>query len=400
MEEIKIIKDPNNNKDPKKKEYFNCYNFIINKSHSILISINFLLTIYLLIQNNRFNALNEDINSTKAYYKNKNINIDKDMVGLKYPEINYKNIKNNSINGKIFSSFIEFLTQIETKLIYLEKEINCTKLITFFTSRKLYLKNMNVPYDDSNITEYHDIINWLIIHKSNILKGIASDKYLACKYVEIKLGKNLCSQRIAVYDKVEEINIEHILKLGNVVLKVTNGFADNIFITKKYTSNDIDTIKNQLLYHFNREYALRKPSFFHLYSKKRIILEKMFTPIDDLFEFKIMLFNHDIKMIMLNYFIKERRIESYYDSNFKSVKNDIEFYDLSKLNRTLLNEVKSYAIKLSEDFPNFIRVDLYIFHENIYLSELTFDSHAGMPILRGIKYLEEQVKTWKRVDDY
>ena len=60
--------------------------------------------------------------------------------------------------------------------------------------------------------------------------------------------------------------------------------------------------------------------------------------------------------------------------------------------------MKFYAIKLSEDFPNFIRVDLYIFHEKIYLSELTFDSYSGVPIFRDIKYFNDWIKKWKRVD--
>ena len=82
---------------------------------------------------------------------------------------------------------------------------------------------------------------------------------------------------------------------------------------------------------------------------------------------------------------------AYYDENFNSIKNvGKNFYDTSKFNSSALNEMKSYAIKLSEDFPNFIRV--------VYLSELTFDSHSGVPVFRDIKYFTDGVKTWKRVD--
>ena len=84
-------------------------------------------------------------------------------------------------------------------------------------------------YDDSRIVHFNDIINWLIIHKSDQLKGIASDKYLACKYVKMKIGKNLCPQRIGVYDTIEEIDFEKLIKMGNVVLKVSNGNSDTVF---------------------------------------------------------------------------------------------------------------------------------------------------------------------------
>jgi len=63
-----------------------------------------------------------------------------------------------------------------------------------------------------------------------------------------------------------------------------------------------------------------------------------------------------------------------------------------------LNTTKYYAIKLSEDFPNFIRVDLFIFHNEIYLSELTFDDHHGKPVFMDIKHFTDGIKTWKRND--
>ena len=374
--------------------------YIIKKSHSILISINLLLTIYLLVQNKKSYALNKELFCKKTFYNINESIIDKDMIGLKYPEIEFNKIKKNYINGQVISSFLELLTQLEAKIIYLEKEINATKLISFYTSRTLYLDKMKVKYDDSRIIEFHDIINWLIIHKSTQLKGIASDKYLACKYVQMKLGKNLCSQRIGVYNSVEEIDFKKIIEIGNIILKVSNGNDDNIFITKNNTQEDIEKIKNDLIFHFNRDYPFRIPAFFHFYSKKRIVLEKMFIPLTDLYEFKFMVFNHDIKLITLKYFKNNDKFSvAYYDKEFNPIKNSGRpVYGLSKFKKNILNEMKTYAIKLSEDFPNFVRVDLYLFQEKIYLSELTFDSHSGIPALRNIQYFNDGLKTWKRFD--
>jgi hypothetical protein len=103
--------------------------------------------------------------------------------------------------------------------------------------------------------------------------------------------------------------------------------------------------------------------------------------------------------MLLNYIKDNRLVAAYYDENFNSIKDvGKAFYDTSKFNSSTLNEMKSYAIKLSEDFPNFIRVDLYIFHDKVYLSELTFDSHSGIPVFGDIKHFTDGVKTWKRVD--
>ena len=401
MKKIKInIKKIKFSKQVYKKDFLisSIMNFIIQKAHSILISINFVLTIYLLIQNNRAKMLNKELLSAKANYKKKDFIFDEDMVGLKYPEIEFKKIQTNILKGEIINSVLDFFKQLQIKLIYLEKEINATKLNSFFTRRILYLKKRGVEYNDAKITEYHDIINWLVIHKSTQLKGIASDKYLACKYVIMKIGKNLCPHRIGVYNNVEEIDLEKIIKMGNVVLKVSNGFDDNIFITEK--NNKIEEIKKDLIFKFNRNYPLRRPSFFHFYSKKRIVLEKMFTPITDLFEFRILLINHSIKMIILNYIKHNKMVDVYYDEFFNSIKDvGNKIYDMSKFNNNTLEEMKSYAVKLSEDFPNFVRVDLYIFHDKVYLSEITFDSHSGIPTFRDIKHFVKGIKTWKRIDN-
>ena len=126
----------------------------------------------------------------------------------------------------------------------------------------------------------------------------------------------------------------------------------------------------------------------------------MFTPIIDLFEFRILLINHSIKMIILNYIKHNKMVDVYYDEFFNSIKDvGNKIYDMSKFNNNTLEEMKSYAVKLSEDFPNFVRVDLYIFHDKVYLSEITFDSHSGIPTFRDIKHFVKGIKSWKRIDN-
>ena len=72
----------------------------------------------------------------------------------------------------------------------------------------------------------------------------------------------------------------------------------------------------------------------------------------------------------------------------------------SMFKKYILEKLKTYAIKLSEDFPNFIRVDLYVFHNNIYLSELTFASFDGLPLDINATYIIDSVKNFSRIDNY
>lgn len=321
------------------------------------------------------------------------------MIGLKYPMILYDQLKIGLIQKNITFTLIEFLRQLEIKLFYLEKEINVTKLNTFYNIRTLYLKERNIKYDDSNITELHNIISWLVIHKSTQLKGIASDKYLACKYVKLKLGVNLCEHRIGVYNNVNEINFNELIKIGNIVLKISNGCHDLVYIYKDITK-DINAIKSKVTYYFNREYNLIIPEFFHFYSKKRIIVEKIFIPFKDLYEFKFFMVNRNISFIKLTVSLKNKIYDIYYDKNFDILQftNNDKFDIFSIFEKKLLSDLSEYAYKLSEDFPNFIRVDLYIFHNKIYLSELTFDSYSGTPLYRNKKFVKDAGKNWKRID--
>lgn len=409
------------NKNDQKKPCIT-FNYLINKSLLIIIFINIFLLLYIIIEiNNNKKIIKELINFKNNSIQNKKNKIlkpqideqieelknqilnnkeklDKDMIGLVYPEINFDKIKYDLINNKYMSSIIEFLKQLEIKLIFLEREINATKINAFYTARTQLLKERNIEYHDSNITELHNIVSWLIIHRSTQLKGIVSDKYLACKYTKMKLGINLCQQRIGVYDSVEEIDFKEIIKIGNVILKISNGNNDSIYIfkNKKY---DLEELKKKIEKKFYRNFPLIDKVFSHQYNKKRIILEKMFIPLADLYEFKIIIVNNEIKIIYIRLYDNGKLKLYYYDSNYNPLK-DIKNKDfkITIFPKDILKKIKEYALKLSEDFPNFIRIDLYVFHNKIYLSELTFDHREGKPFLRNNEIIKEAAQKWKRID--
>jgi len=368
-------------------ELSNYYYYQNNNSIKLYILFTIILFLYLFV---RIHNLEKNIIELKASLNtnvdkiiDENPPIDDDLIGITYPEIFYDRLKNDLINCSFSKVFLDFLHQLQVKLIYLEKEINITKLFTFYNIRTEYLHKRNVSYKDENITELHNIINWDVIHNSNQLKGIASDKYLVCKYAEIKLGENLCEQRLRVYNNVEEINFEELVKEGNAILKITNGCHDSVGINNKYSNSStyIEYIKNKIKYYFQRDYGLRIPEFFHLYSKKRIIQEKKLTPFSDLYEFKFFIVNRDIKFVMIYFVYKGKIYKNFYTSNYKLENcSEVKEFDIfSMFNKEILDKLKYYAYKLSEDFKNFIRVDLYVFHNKIYLSELTFDSCSGVP---------------------
>ena len=152
------------------------------------------------------------------------------------------------------------------------------------------------------------------------------------------------------------------------------------------------------------DHGLLEAQFFHLYAKKRILVEKQFIPLKDLYEFKIVIVNNDIKFIYLMIYLDLKLKILIYDKNFNFlfIENNENFKPpniTSIFTFNILKRLKEYAIKLSEDFPNFIRVDLYIFKNKIYLSELTFASWNGLPMQRNKKIIKDAAKNFKIIDD-
>ncbi len=389
---------------------FNNFNILL----SLLLIINTSISSYLFIENKENKILIKDLLDFKNSFNDKKNNLnnnyipynDKDMIGLYYPDINFNKIKVRLNNKNVVNPLIDLINQLETKLIYLEKEINITKSISFYTSRKYFLKERNIIYNEISINELHDIVNWVIIHKSSQLKGIASDKYLACKYTKLKLGKNLCEHRIAVYNNLEELSYNELSKYGNIVLKVSNSCWKAVFISNNTNLNIFNGRMSWFKRLYQSDHGIMEIQPFHLFAKKRIIVEKQFEPLTDLYEFKFFILNRKIKFIYLeNYLNITHKAYSIYDPNYNFLYREIK-YNATILNITalfkkdVLEALNKYAIKLSEDFPNFIRVDLFIFHQKIYLSELTFASYNGLPMDRNENYIKESVRNFSIVDDY
>ena len=397
----------------KNKFLFKLKTLFNNNIILLLFFINIIITAYLFIENrNQKRIIKEILNSKNSfYYKNKNMKNNypynnKEIIGLYYPDIDYDKIKDKLKNINIIDSLVDLINQLEIKLIYLEKEINITKIISFYNSRKYYLREHKIKYNEKNITQLHEIINWIIIHQSNQLKGIASDKYLVCKYVKIKLGINLCQQRIAIYDNINELNYKELLKYGNIVLKVSNSCWKTVIINNNETLDSFNEKINKFKQLYNYDHGVVNMQPFHLYPKKRIIVEKQLTPLTELYEFKYFVINRDIKFIYLQYYINTTNtVYLIYDKNYNFIFRN-NMYKVNPLNikamfkKDILEKMKIYANNLSEDFPNFIRVDLYLFHNNIYLSELTFASYDGLYLDKNETYIIDAVKNFTRFDNY
>ena len=137
------------------------FNFFNSFYVSILLFISiFIVLLYLILEDKKKKLIIKELIEFKNSFKNienisnysgiklsslnKNFSsIDKEMIGLNYPEIDFEKIKINLNVSNIINSFVNLMNQLEIKLIYLEKEINVTKLVSFYTARKIKLDKNN-----------------------------------------------------------------------------------------------------------------------------------------------------------------------------------------------------------------------------------------------------------------
>ena len=208
------------------------------------------------------------------------------------------------------------------------------------------------------------------------------------------------------YNNIEELNYKELSKYGNIVLKISNSCHKIIFISKNETEDSVEEKIEKLKKLYESDHGVTNIQPFHLYAKKRIIVEKQFIPLTELYEFKIYILNRNIKFIYLRYYSNSTQLGSLiYDADFNFIKRiyrrkEKPFNLRSLIKKHIFEKLKIYAIKLSEDFPNFIRVDLFVFHNNIYLSELTFASFDGLPWDKNESYNKEAVKNFSLFVNY
>ena len=135
--EIHTYKEVDNNIN---KDKYNLLREIVSTINNyiihILVIMNVIINCYLLIENEKKSKTIEEILTLKKRFDYKNNtsenlfpNNDKEMIGLYYPEIDFDKIKSKIINFNLISALIDLINELEIKLIYMEKEINITKLL-------------------------------------------------------------------------------------------------------------------------------------------------------------------------------------------------------------------------------------------------------------------------------
>lgn len=226
---------------------------------------------------------------------------------------------------------------------------------------------------------YTEKLQWYKLYYRTELMTQCSDKYLVRKYVESKGLGNILNKLYAVYDSVDEINID--LLPDKFVMKTTNGSGTNYICTDKAKLN-LDVIKKEFSKWLKRDIYSSGREWSYKNIKPRIIVEELLEDGSNTFsginDYKFFCFNGKPKYVVLDvdrYVDHKRNI---YDIDWSYM--DV-FYEYPKLGDVIkkpegFEEMVRVANILCEDFPC-VRVDLYCVNHRVYFGELTFYPSTG-----------------------
>lgn len=253
--------------------------------------------------------------------------------------------------------------------------------------RRLNLKNPET---------FDEKIWWLKIHYHNDLLTQCADKLLVRDYVESCGLGYILNDLYAVYDKVEDIDIDNLP--DKFYLKCNHVSGGNVACVDKEVF-DLKNAKKKLNWYMgiNQYYITREWQYKNI--MPRILAEKYLENEDKspLVDYKFYCFNGEPKILLINFGTtkldgshqdEKYAYENYYDINLRPllIIDDSKMMDEDKVKFPKnFDEMLKQAIVLSKPFP-FVRVDFYEINNEIKFGELTFTCAGGCHNYKPEKY--------------
>ena len=247
--------------------------------------------------------------------------------------------------------------------------------------RKLFKSGTGYELDLENPKTFNEKLQWLKLYYHNPLMTKCADKYLAREYIKDTVGEDYLIPLLGVWDKAEDIDFDSLPK--QFVLKVNWGSGMNIVVKDK-SKLDIEDAKNKLKKWINpfSNHYYASYEYSYKYIEPKIVCEKYMKDLntDNLIVYRIYCFDGIPKYI---HAITDAHTGmdrcNIYDTKWNKLDLVYIFdntdYEIPKPEK--LNLMLDLASKLSKEFVH-IGVDFFSINNQIYCSELTFYTNAGL----------------------
>ena len=243
--------------------------------------------------------------------------------------------------------------------------------------RIMFGKKLNLEHP----VTFNEKLQWLKLYDHNPTYPKMVDKITAKNYVASIIGEEYIIPTLAVYNSVEEIDLDQLP--DQFVLKTNHsGGNTGVVICRNKQSFDLEKAKKKLSTSLHTDMFSSTREWPYSQIKPRVFAERYIsddTIARDLKDYKFFCFDGKVNALFIG---TERGTGDvkfdFYDADF----NHLDLVQTHPMSGKILNkpenfeQMKTLASILSKGFPH-IRVDLYNISGKIYFGELTFYHHGG-----------------------
>jgi len=260
----------------------------------------------------------------------------------------------------------------------------CKSHLLYNMSDEKYLKFLwrlkkGTSLDLDTPQTYNEKLQWLKLYDRKSLYTQIVDKITVKDYVSNIIGSEYVIPTIAIWDSVEEIDLESLP--NQFVLKTNNGSSSaGVIVCKNKNSFDLEAAKKRIKKSMKGSVWKDMREWPYKDIVPKVFAEKYLEDSSgELQDYKFFCFDGEVKAMFIatERFSEEVKFD-FFDADF----NHLDLYQIHPMSGHSISkpegfdEMKQIAAKLSEGFPH-VRVDLYNVNGRIYFGEITFYHHGG-----------------------
>ena len=242
-----------------------------------------------------------------------------------------------------------------------------------------------VDLDLDHPKTFNEKMQWLKIYDSTPIKTLLADKYLVRDWVKEIAGEEYLVPLLGVWDSFDEIDFDKLP--DQFVLKTNHGSAWNIIVKDKSQFDKEDAKKKMdewmklnfaFVYGFQLHYMNIPP---------KIIAEKYIEEMDQVYDYKFMCFNGEVKFIWVDTdrFTRHRRtlFTPEWERRKETINKPAADFDIPR--PKTFDKMLELATKMCQGFAH-VRVDFYEVDGKLYFGEMTFTSASGVEMSKTVEF--------------
>ena len=254
-----------------------------------------------------------------------------------------------------------------------------------------YYQRTGKHMDLANPVTYNEKIQWLKLFDNSERKTQLADKYLVRNWVAEKIGDEYLIPILGVWKCFEEINFDSLP--NKFVLKTNHGSGWNLIVKNKEELDWLQ-VKSKFDYWIKRNFAFYGLELQYMNIPRRIIAEEYLEELDQVYDYKFMCFNGEVKFIWVDTDRFTNHKRTLFTTNWirmdKQIMYPVADYDIPKPEN--LNRMLEIARILSQGFIH-VRVDLYDVNGKMYFGEMTFTPES-VTLTTEHKEFEVEMGEW------